>query len=113
MPRKNIADNGGVKLAYLAYQDLVKRTGPEPTLPGLNYSQSQLFWIQAAMKQCAKYTPEYVKDFNAKYSRFTDEFATPSEFRATGVFANMPEFATDFGCKAGTKMNPVNKCSVW
>ncbi|XP_033220986.1 neprilysin-2-like [Belonocnema kinseyi] len=111
--RKNIADNGGVKLAYLAYEDFVKRHGPEPTLPGLNYSQSQLFWIQAAMTQCAKYTPEYVKDFNTKYSQFMDEFATPSEFRATGVFANMPEFAKDFGCKAGSKMNPVNKCSVW
>ncbi|XP_033220985.1 neprilysin-2-like [Belonocnema kinseyi] len=111
--RTNIADNGGVKVAYLAYQDFVKRNGPEPTLPDLKYSQSQLFWIQAAMTQCAKYSPEYAKDFNTKYSLFMDEFQFPSEFRATGVFANMPEFATDFGCKAGTKMNPVNKCSVW
>ncbi|XP_033220987.1 neprilysin-2-like [Belonocnema kinseyi] len=110
--RKNIADNGGVKMSYLAYQDWVKRHGPEPTLPGLKYSQSQLFWIQAAMTQCAKYTPEYLKNFSDSPQEFIDEFAFPSEFRATGVFANMPEFATDFSCKVGTNMNPAQKCSV-
>ncbi|XP_033220990.1 neprilysin-2-like [Belonocnema kinseyi] len=111
--RKNIADNGGVKMAYLAYQDWVKRNGPEPTLPGLKYSQSQLFWIQAAMTQCAKYTPEYLKDFITNPQGLIDDLSTPSEFRVTGVFANMPEFATDFSCKAGTKMNPVKKCFLW
>jgi hypothetical protein len=26
---------------------------------------------------------------------------------------NSPEFASDFGCKLDTPMNPSSKCSVW
>jgi hypothetical protein len=35
--------------------------GPEPLLPGLPYSQSQLFWISAANVWCAKYRPKALK----------------------------------------------------
>lgn len=45
---ENIADNGAVKGMYKAYQSYVERNGAEATLPGLNYTQNQLFWISAA-----------------------------------------------------------------
>ncbi|XP_033224475.1 neprilysin-2-like [Belonocnema kinseyi] len=110
---KNIADNGGVKLSYLAYQNWVKRHGPEPTLPGLNYSQSQLFWIQTAITQCAKYSPGYLKSADSdSVNQLIKEFDAPSEYRVKGVFSNRPEFAKDFNCPVGSKMNPVKKCSA-
>lgn len=50
---ENIADNGGIKEAYLAYQKYVEEKGPEGKLPGLDYNTNQLFWISAAQTWCS------------------------------------------------------------
>lgn len=104
---ENIADNGGIKESYLAYQEWVKRHGPEPRLPGLDYTPSQLFWISAAHTWCSKYRPESLR------LRITTGVHSPGEFRVQGPLSNMPEFAKDFSCPKGSRMNPVKKCSVW
>ena len=54
---ENIADNGGIKLAYHAYMKLVEKIGHEARLPGLNYSSNQMFWISAAQTWCSVYRP--------------------------------------------------------
>lgn len=104
---ENIADNGGIKVAYLAYKEWVNRNGEEQILPGLNFSPQQLFWISAANTWCSKYRPETLK------LRITTGYHSPGEFRILGPFSNMMEFANDFKCSAGSKMNPKKKCGVW
>lgn len=46
---ENIADNGGTKTAYLAYQQHVNNNDDDEILPGLQkYTANQLFWISYA-----------------------------------------------------------------
>lgn len=104
---ENIADNGGIKEAYNAYKEWVRRNHPEPKLPGLSYSPEQMFWISAANTWCSKYRPEAMK------LRITTGFHSPGEFRVLGPFSNMNEFSKDFNCPVDSKMNPSKKCAVW
>lgn len=104
---ENIADNGGIKEAYLAYQKWVQRNYVEPKLPGLPYTPKQLFWISAANTWCSKYRPEAMK------LRITTGFHSPGKFRVLGPLSNMEEFSKDFNCPLGSKMNPKKKCAVW
>ncbi|XP_043464733.1 neprilysin-2-like [Leptopilina heterotoma] len=104
---ENIADNVGLKIAYLAYQKWVKDHSSEQMLPGLNYTQSQLFWISFAQGYCEKVTPKVQKLL------LNQDVHSPKEFRVIGSLANRPEFAKDFQCPLGSKMNPKTKCSVY
>ncbi|XP_011494888.1 PREDICTED: membrane metallo-endopeptidase-like 1 isoform X1 [Ceratosolen solmsi marchali] len=104
---ENIADNGGIKEAYLAYNEWVQRNGVEPKLPGLDYTGQQMFWISAANTWCSKYRPEALK------LRITTGVHSPGEFRVLGPLSNMDQFAKDFHCPLGSKMNPKKKCAVW
>ena len=58
---ENIADNGGIKEAYYAYQQWSRDHGEEKPLPGLQLSPKQLFWVSAANVWCGKYRPETLK----------------------------------------------------
>lgn len=106
---ENIADNGGIKEAYRAYNAWVSRNEEEKLLPGLNYSQKQLFWVSAANVWCAKYRPQAMK------LRVLTGVHSPDQFRVQGPFSNMKEFAKDFNCPVGSNMNPPTekKCKVW
>ncbi|XP_031783498.1 neprilysin-2 [Nasonia vitripennis] len=105
---ENIADNGGFKIAYHAYNEWIKnKNATEPCLSSLSYTPRQMFWISAASAWCSKQRPEYLKDLIS-----TDEHS-PENARVTISFSNIPEFAKDFNCQIGSKMNPKNKCTVW
>lgn len=45
---ENIADNGGIRLAYWGYKDWVNKNGPELRLPGLNMTNEQLLFVSFA-----------------------------------------------------------------
>ncbi|GFX96199.1 neprilysin-4 [Trichonephila clavipes] len=44
----NICDNSGLKQAYRAYKNYVSKHGEEPSLPGISYSNLQVFFLQYA-----------------------------------------------------------------
>jgi len=104
---ENIADNGGIKEAFRAYDTLVSKYGPEPVLPGLAYTTRQLMWLSGASVWC-----EVRRPASLKQQVLTDPHS-PARFRINGPFSNQPEFAADWGCPQGSPMNPVKKCSVW
>ena len=104
---ENIADNGGIKEAYKAYQQSVREHGEELPLPELGYTPTQLFWLSAASFYCEVNSPlqQTAKMQGASHS--------PGRFRVIGAFSNSPQFASDWKCPAGSPMNPTKKCSVW
>lgn len=104
---ENVADIGGVKEAYLAYQRSVKLQGSEETLPGLNFSPNQLFFITFAQTWCAVDRPETLK------KTILTDVHSPNEFRILGALKNNKEFSYEFKCPKGSKMNPIKKCEVW
>ncbi|XP_068624947.1 neprilysin-2 [Battus philenor] len=105
---ENIADNGGIKEAYYAYEAWTERHGTEGRLPGLEkFTPKQLFWLSAASTWCSVYRNEAIK------LRITTGFHAPGRFRVRGPLSNMEEFARDFQCPVGSPMNPKNKCKVW
>ncbi|CAH3162047.1 unnamed protein product [Porites lobata] len=104
---ENIADNGGLKLAYEAYQSWVKANGRENPLPDLSMSVDQLFFIGFAMTHCAVY-----KKTAALYQREIDSHSY-DKYRVIGSLSNFNKFAKAFNCPIGSGMNPVKKCSVW
>lgn len=105
---ENIADNGGLKIAYRAYLAAMQdERQKDPLLPGLNYTQQQLFWISAAQTWCSVERPEYRKMMIA-----TDPH-TLNKYRVIGTLSNSEEFSKDFKCSIGSPMNPVDKCEVW
>lgn len=104
---ENIADNGGLKEAYLAYESWTERHGEEKRLPGINLNPRQLFWISAANTWCSQYRPESLK------LRVLTGYHSPGRFRVNGPMSNSDQFAKDFNCPIGSAMNPKKKCHVW
>ncbi|KAF2904976.1 hypothetical protein ILUMI_01198 [Ignelater luminosus] len=104
---ENIADNGGIKLAFSAYYNWLK-DHEEETTGNLKYSARQMFWIVAARNWCGFYRNEYLKDLITVCNKYP-----PSKFRVKGPFSNSEEFAVAFNCPKGSNMNPREKCLMW
>jgi len=104
---ENIADNGGPKEAYRAYNRMTAKHGPEPRLPGLPHTPRQMFWLAGAQIYCSIQTSETEK------IRILRDQHSPEQFRVNGAYSNLPEFAADWNCPAGSPMNPAKRCTVW
>ncbi|XP_077397778.1 neprilysin-like [Festucalex cinctus] len=104
---ENIADNGGVRQAYQAYQNYVKKHGEEPLLPGLNLNHDQLFFLNFAQVWCGTRRPE-----DALSSIQVDQHS-PGKFRVLGSLQNFPEFAKVYGCNRSSYMVSDKVCRVW
>jgi len=105
---ENTADNGGIRLAYMAFLADAKRKGIDlgaKDANGFNFVQD--FFMAYGQNWCGGNRPEMVRLLVQ-----TDPHST-EEFRILGVVQNMPEFGQAFGCKAGQPMMPANACHVW
>ncbi|GAA5006202.1 peptidase [Lysobacter lycopersici] len=93
---ENIADLGGINVAYDAMQRAQPDSKPTTQVDGL--SRDQRFFLGFGTIWRGQMTPDYLKVIVN-----TNEHA-PDQFRAIGAPSNMPAFATAFSCKAGDPM---------
>ncbi|CAF2913669.1 unnamed protein product [Rotaria sp. Silwood2] len=106
---ENIADNGGIKESFYAYQNWI-RTHPneDKKLPGLSeYSAEQMFFINYGQIWCSKMT-----NANA-LNRILTGVHSPEEFRVRGPTSNFDEFDRAFKCSPGQNNSQNSKCAVW
>ncbi|XP_055330910.1 neprilysin-11-like [Paramacrobiotus metropolitanus] len=116
---ENIADNGGIKESFMAYQAYIqdKRQGkPEDRLPGFHdFTPEQMFYLSYAQVWCSDYTPqEMKKQLSRPHS--------PGRYRVIGPLQNSPTFAQAYRCAPAVgnppigsenAMNPETKYAVW
>jgi putative endopeptidase len=105
---ENTADNGGARLAYIAFLARAAEKGLDLDKKiASGYTPIQEFFLGFAQDWCAEWRPELERLIA------TTDPHSPDRFRTNGVLVNMPEFDKAFGCKAGQPMVPVNACRVW
>ncbi|HWR34902.1 MAG TPA: M13 family metallopeptidase [Clostridia bacterium] len=101
---ENTADNGGVKIAYMALMD---RLGPDAEKAMDSFTPAQRFFIGYSQVWCQNETPEF-----ARMLAQVDPHS-PGKYRVNGTVSNMPEFQKAFNCKAGAPLVRKNACRVW
>jgi len=113
---ENIADLGGVKSAFQAFQQykrtrrLAQASIDHPA--SLKFlSEDQLFFVSFGQVWCQHSREQY----SAMLAK-TDPHSPP-EYRVLGSLANVPEFAQAFHCNANTTdvfvRKPEDRCQVW
>lgn len=103
---ENIADIGGVRLGYLAWQHKLEQGAkPDPDLAGL--TPAQQFFTAYAQSWCSHTRPEETR------VRVQTDPHSPEEFRVNGVVMDLPEFQQAFQCKPGQAMAPQQRCTIW
>ncbi|XP_017003624.2 endothelin-converting enzyme homolog [Drosophila takahashii] len=113
--REIIADGSGLNLAFNAYLAWLEQQDPKmrlilakETLPQLNFTNTQLFFIYFAQTRCwAKDNQEAILDSMPLMQH------TPERWDVNGPLSNSAEFGREFGCALGTPMNSGDKCLVY
>lgn len=105
---ENIADVGGIKIAYGAYQKKLARDGgANEIVDGM--TPEQRFFVGWARKWMTMITPE------AAERQITTDPHSPGKIRVNGVLAITPEFHKAFGLREGDPMYvaPENLPTLW
>jgi endothelin-converting enzyme/putative endopeptidase len=101
---EDVADLGGLILAWMAWQDATKNQKLEPVD---GFTPEQRFFLGYGQGWCTNETPERLR------MRAAINEHSPDKYRANGVVSNLPQFQKAFGCKAGQAMVRQNQCRVW
>ncbi|KAH8381842.1 hypothetical protein KR009_000625 [Drosophila setifemur] len=113
--REIIAEGSGLNVAFNAYLAWLEQQDPKlrtllakETLPELNFTNTQLFFIYFAQTRCwARDTQKAVLDSMPLMRH------TPERWDVNGPLSNSEEFGREFGCALGTPMNSGDKCLVY
>ncbi len=101
---EDVADLGGLLLAYNAWKQDTKNDKLEPID---DLTPEQRFFVGYGQSWCGQTRDE------TKRLRATVDPHSPEKYRTNGVVSNMPEFQEAFHCKAGQPMVNANRCRVW
>jgi len=93
---ENIADLGGLKIAYLALQKALEGKSRPEKIDG--FTPEQRFFLAFAQSWRRSTRPEMVRQLIV-----TDPHS-PARFRVLGPISNMPEFLMAFGCEGDSSM---------
>jgi putative endopeptidase len=104
---ENIADLGGLKLSFAAFQRAEKAHPATPPLAG--FTPEQQFFLGFAQVWCSNTRPE------AAQLRASVDPHSPPHWRVDGPLSNLPEFSSAFQCKEGHAMvrSQEKRCAVW
>lgn len=103
---ENIADLGGLSIAFDAYRLRLAETGRQ-TIAG--FTPEQRFFLGYAATEREQERPEF-----RKTQVLTDPHS-PSRFRVNGPLSNLPEFYEAFGVKEGDTLyrEPKDRAKIW
>ncbi|XP_021356005.1 endothelin-converting enzyme 1-like isoform X2 [Mizuhopecten yessoensis] len=104
---ENIADNGGLRAAFIAYQLWERQHGKDHHVPGLNMTNRQLFFVSYAQMFCSKWKKDGL------IGHLIDDPHSPGPIRVRGSVSNTEAFAEEFNCPFVANYNPTTKCEVW
>ncbi len=93
---ENIADFGGLLVAYDALQLALQRNGRPGLIDG--FTPEQRFFLSYAQAWRSNSRPESLRN------RVTVDSHAPEVWRVNGPLSNMPQFAQAFGCNPGDPM---------
>jgi predicted metalloendopeptidase len=105
---ENIADNGGLKLSYLAWQLHEQKHGVDQQIDP-EISNEQLFFYGFAQGWCSLRRDAYAQQLLA------NDPHSPPNARVNGPVSNSKFFQQAFKCKTGSPMAPADKdrCLLW
>ena len=102
---ENIADNGGVRLAKMAF---LEKIGQAKQSKVDGFTPEQRFYLGFGQIWCQSVRPE------AARMRATVDPHSPGKYRVNGVVSNDPDFAKAFSCKPAQPMvRAAQACRVW
>ncbi|SMB90713.1 Endothelin-converting enzyme 1 [Hymenobacter roseosalivarius DSM 11622] len=96
---ENLADFGGLNIAFTALQKQLKKKYPNGDVPKYDgFTPEQRFFLSWAQIWRTNARPEYLRQ-----QVLTDSHS-PAQYRTNGPLMNMPQFYEAFGCKEDAKM---------
>ncbi|HWU91016.1 MAG TPA: M13 family metallopeptidase, partial [Kofleriaceae bacterium] len=102
---ENIADLGGVKMAFAAYRML--RAGAAKVYVADGFTEDEQFFLAVGQAWCNRDRPADAR------RRLLGDVHAPPKLRVYGSLRNLRAFAEAFSCAPGTPMNPARTCAVW